>query len=261
MIFGQFIPGNSFLHRMDPRTKIGFVFVLMLLIFFSNNLICYSLLFLFLLFVLRLTRISLILVVRSLRMIWFLVLITSFLHFWFTNEGTIVFQFSGFVIYEEGIKKAILVAVRLILLVLTASLLTFTTSSIDLIDALENIFQPFARFGFPAHEFALMMSITLSMIPLLWDELQKVRKAQISRGARFDEGWIWQRFQYHIHLFIPLFLSIFRRSDALAIAMESRCYRGNINRTKLRQLRYTHIDGYAVIILLILAVGLLWLRE
>lgn len=261
MMFGQYIPGNSFLHRMDPRTKIGFVFVLMILIFMANNLISYGLMLVFLLLIFQFTGISLLLILRSLKMIWFLVIITALLHFWLTQEGTIVFNFFGWSIYDEGIKKASFVAVRLVLLVLTASLLTFTTSTIDLIDGLENMFQPFARFGFPAHEFALMMSMTLSMIPLLWDELQKVRKAQISRGARFDEGWIWQRFRYYIYLFIPLFLSIFRRSDALAMAMESRGYRGNLHRTKFRQLRFTHIDGIALIILIMLVIGLLWLRE
>lgn len=171
-----------------------------------------------------------------------------------------VYQFYSITFYEEGINKAVLISARFILLVLIASLLTFTTSAMDLVDGLERIFQPFARFGFPAHAFALMMSITLRFIPLLWEELQKVKKAQLARGSRLDEGWIWVRARYYIPLFIPLFISIFRRSDDLANAMESRCYRGDQSRTKLRELRFTRIDLLSCAVLFVLVVVLFWLK-
>lgn len=252
---GQFIPGHSFLHQMDPRTKIFFVFIVMILIFTSNHYISYAWILLFVLIGIWTAKVSLLYTLKISKQIWLIIFLTSFLHLWFTQDGEVIFHFYFITIHEEGFKKAVFVSFRFILLVLTASLLTFTTSTIDLIDGIERLFKPLARFGFPAHEFALMMSITLRFIPLLWEELDKVKKAQLARGAQLDQGWIWQRFKYLIPLFIPLFLSIFRRSDELAQAMESRCYRGNQARTKLRQLSFTRIDGFALGVMLILVLG------
>lgn len=261
MMIGQFIPGHTLFHRMDPRAKILFVFIVMIMIFVANNLSSYGWIFLFILLGFWFAKIPILFALRSLKAIWFLVLLTVALHLWLTKEGPVIYQFFSFAIYEEGAQKAIFVSARFVLLVLTASLLTYTTSPIDLIDGLEWILQPLARFRFPAHEFALMMSITLRFIPLLWDEFQKVKKAQLARGAQFDEGWIWQRVKFYIPLFIPLFISIFRRSDELAIAMEARCYRGNINRTKLRTLRFTKVDLLLLFLLVMLVVGLFAIRE
>lgn len=258
---GQYIPGHSFLHRMDPRTKIFFVFIIMITIFTSRSYICYAWIFLFVFLGFWIAKVSLVYTLKLSKQIWFIILLTAIFHFWLTKQGEVVVQFSFITIYEEGLRKAIFVAFRLILLILTASLLTFTTSTIDLIDGLEKIFQPFARFGFPAHEFSLMMSITLRFIPLLWEEMQNVKQAQLARGAQLNQGWIWQRIKHIIPLFIPLFLSIIRRSDELAQAMESRCYRGSKHRTKFRQLSFTKVDGWAIGMMILLIIGFLGLQR
>lgn len=258
---GQFIPGHSFLHHLDPRTKIFFVFVVMILIFTSNHYLSYTWILLFILIGIWTANVSLLYTLKISKQIWMIILLTAFLHLWLTQGGEVILQFSIITIYEEGLKKAVFVSFRFVLLVLTASLLTFTTSTIDLIDGIEAILKPFTRFGFPAHEFALMMSITLRFIPLLWEEMEKVKKAQLARGSKLDQGWIWERLKYLIPLFVPLFLSILRRSDELAQAMESRCYRGDQNRTKFRQLSFSHADGMALGVMLILILGFLGIQR
>jgi len=258
---GQFIPGKSFLHRMDPRTKIFFVFIMMIMIFTSRFYLCYAWIFLLILSGFWIADVSLLYTLKVSKQIWIIIFLTAFFHLWLTKQGEVIFHYSFVTIYEEGLRKALFVTFRFILLILTASLLTFTTSTIDLIDGLEKLFQPFARFGFPAHEFSLMMSITLRFIPLLWEEMQNVKRAQLARGAQLDQGWIWQRIKHMIPLFIPLFLSILRRSDELAQAMESRCYRGNQNRTKFRQLTFTYVDAWAIGVMLLFVLGFLILQK
>lgn len=258
---GQYIPGRSFLHRMDPRTKIFFVFIMMITIFTSGSYLSYAWIFLFVLLGFWIANVSLFYTLRKSKQIWIIIFLTAILHLWLTKQGDVIFQVSFFTIYEEGLKRALFVSFRFILLILTASLLTFTTSTIDLIDGLEKLFQPLARLGFPAHEFSLMMSITLRFIPLLWEEMQNVKQAQLARGARLDQGWIWQRMKHMIPIFIPLFLSILRRSDELAQAMESRCYRGSQHRTKFRQLSFTRVDGWAFGVMMLLIAGFLGLQR
>ncbi|RAL23287.1 energy-coupling factor transporter transmembrane component T family protein [Thermoflavimicrobium daqui] len=261
LVIGQYVPGRSLIHQLDPRAKLAFVFAYMILVFFANNIASYGLLLFFSACTIYLSQIPLRIFSASLKPILFLILVMILFHLFLTKGGQVLFHFSFLTIYEEGVRQAVFISLRLILLVLTASLLTFTTSPMDLTDGLENMLHPFTRFGLPAHEFALMMSIALRFIPTIWDETEKIKKAQMARGADFESGHIFRRVKSYIPVLIPLFISAFRRAEDLALAMEARCYRGGINRTKLRELHFSTKDLGLVIIFAFLVLGICLLRE
>lgn len=250
---GQYFPGNSLIHQLDPRSKIIALLLLITAIFLVDTPLAYSAFCAFALGSMLLSGVPMLMLVKSIKPLWWILLFTFFIHL-FTTPGEVLWQASFLSITKEGIQQAIFVSLRLILLILLSSLLTFTTSPIALTDALEKLLSPFKRFGLPAHELAMMMTIALRFIPTLLEETDRIMKAQAARGADFSSGNILKRIRNMIPLLVPLFISAFRRADDLAIAMEARCYRGGENRTRMKVLAITKTDykAYAVLFVLFL---------
>lgn len=263
IMIGQYFPGSTVLHRLDPRAKLLFVFGFMILIFLANTALSYGLLLLFLMIAILVSKIPVMNFLRAVKPVLFLILLTFILHVFFSHgeSGSVLWSTPLFTIYKEGIIQAIFISLRFILLVLTASLLTFTTSPVDITDGLEKLLHPLHVIRVPTHEIALMMSIALRFVPTLWAETEKIRKAQLARGAKFEDGPLWQRLKSYLPVLIPLFISAFRRAEDLAIAMESRCYRGGVGRTNYRQLRFHLLDGLLLAIFLLLVFAMWVLRK
>ncbi len=254
---GQFFPGNSVLHRMDPRAKILLTIGLIAAVFLAGTWAGYVLLFAFSYAAVRLSGVGVKYVLRGLKPIFVIVLLTFFINVFFTTGGQELLRWKFIAITDQGLYSATRMALRLVLLVIVTQLLTLTTSSIALTDAIEALLKPLAKIGFPAHELAMMMSIALRFIPTLVEETDKIMKAQQARGADFENGNLVQRARAMLPLLVPLFVSAFRRADDLAMAMEARCYRGGQNRTRMKTLHFTRLDAQAALcvgILLVLAV-------
>lgn len=253
---GQYVPRESPVHRLDPRTKIAAVTSFMVVIFVVRDFVGYGLLTLFLLAIIALARIPLGFVLRGLRPIVFLLLLTVVLNVFFSGVegGTVIFRLWRFAATREGIIRALFIAYRLILLVGVTSLLTFTTSPVELTDGIERLLRPFRRVGVPAHELAMMMTIALRFIPTLLEETEKIMKAQMARGAVFDRGGALRRARALVPVLVPLFVSAFRRADELALAMEARCYRGGDKRTRMKELRFAPRDAAALVLTVVVSV-------
>ena len=253
---GQYVPRESPVHRLDPRTKIAAVTSFMVVIFVVRDFVGYGLLTLFLLGIIALAHIPVGFVLRGLRPIVFLLLLTVVLNVFFSGVegGTVVFRLWRFAATREGIIRALFIAYRLILLVGVTSLLTFTTSPVELTDGIERLLRPFRRIGVPAHELAMMMTIALRFIPTLLEETEKIMKAQMARGAVFDRGGALRRARALIPVLVPLFVSAFRRADELALAMEARCYRGGEKRTRMKELRFARRDAAALVLTVVASV-------
>lgn len=238
---GQYYPSESAVHRMDPRTKLFAIFMYMTGLFTVSSIYGYLLYTFIAMLVITTARIPLKIILRSLKSLWLIILITVAMHF-FMTPGKVIWKFYIISITAEGIRMGIFMTLRLILLITFASLLTLTTTPINLTDGMERILKPFARFGVPAHELAMMMTIALRFIPTLAEELDKIMKAQMARGADFETKKITTRVKNLIPLLVPLFISAFRRADELALAMEARCYRGGENRTRMHVLSFKGVD-------------------
>lgn len=253
---GQYVPRESPVHRLDPRTKIAAVTSFMVVIFVVRDFVGYGLLTLFLLAIIALAHIPLGFVLRGLRPIVFLLLLTVVLNVFFSGieGGTVIFRLWRFAATREGIIRALFIAYRLILLVGVTSLLTFTTSPVELTDGIERLLRPFRRVGVPAHELAMMMTIALRFIPTLLEETEKIMKAQMARGAVFDRGGALRRARALVPVLVPLFVSAFRRADDLALAMEARCYRGGDKRTRMKELRFAPRDAAALVVTVVVSV-------
>ena len=242
---GQFFPGNSFLHKLDPRMKLILTFALIVIVFVSQGFVGFALILLFVLMAALSSGIALKYILRGLKPILFIVLFTFVLNVFFQTGGEIIFRLGFMKVTDEGLRLAFFLAARLILLVICSQLLTLTTSPIALTDGLESLMRPLKRIHFPAHEIAMMMSIALRFIPTLMDEANKIMKAQMARGADFESGNLVQRAKAMIPLLVPLFVGAFRRAEELALAMEARCYHGGEGRTRMRQLKYGARDAAA----------------
>jgi len=253
---GQYFPGNSPIHKLDPRTKILLTVAYILAIFISKGFLCFALILAFVGACAKISRIGVKFLVRGLKPITFIVCFTFLLNLFLGMGDDVIWKYGILTITHQGIRNALFMAIRLILLVTGTQMLTLTTSPIALTDGLERLFKPFARFGFPAHELAMMMSIALRFIPTLIEETQKISKAQQARGADFESGNLVKRAKAMLPLLVPLFVSAFRRADELAMAMEARCYRGGDGRTKMNPLTYHKNDAVAagVFALLIIAI-------
>ena len=238
---GQYYPGDSVLHKLDPRTKILAILVYMVSLFIVNNF--YGLLGMMAISILvvAVSKVPVKYFFRGLKMIIFIVLLTVALQM-FMTPGEVIWQWSFLKITKEGIRQAVFMGTRLVLLISITSILTLTTTPIALTDGIERLLKPFQRIGVPAHELAMMMSIALRFIPTLVEETDKIMKAQAARGADFDTGNMIEKVKALVPLLVPLFLSAFQRADELAIAMEARCYHGGTNRTRLKALQYTRKD-------------------
>ena len=257
---GQYFPGNSFIHKLDPRTKLLATLIYIIAIFFAATPLAYGILTAFAAVVILISRVPWMLVFKCLKPIWIIVILTMLIHMFTAPGEHIVFTWKFLSVTAEGIDMGVKMAVRLILLLLFSSVLTFTTSPIVLTDGIENLLRPFKKLGVPAHELAMMMTIALRFIPTLLDETDRIMKAQTSRGADFASGNIFQRMKNMLPLLVPLFISAFRRADELAVAMEARCYRGGEGRTRMHELVYAGRDYLAFALIIILAVGLAVLR-
>ncbi len=256
---GQYYPGQSLVHRLDPRTKINSVVAIIFAIFLARQGAAYLLVTFFLAAIVLNARIPVRYLLRGLKPILFIGSLTFLIHL-FVTSGTVIYQLGPLRITEEGLRQGSFLVWRLVMLVLTTSMLTLTTPPVTLTDGIENVLKPYKRIGVPAHELAMMMTIALRFIPTLVEETGKIMKAQMARGADFESGNIFQRAKNLIPLLVPLFVSAFRRADELAVAMEARCYQGGDKRTRLKQLAYHRIDalGYFAVVA---TVGLVvWLR-
>lgn len=258
---GQYFPGNSFIHRLDPRTKILATLLYIVAIFLADTPLAYGILVGFAALVIGVSRLPIGLVLRSLKPVWIIIILTMVIHMLTAPGENIVFAWKFFKVTAEGIEMGTKMALRLILLLLFSSVLTFTTSPIVLTDGIEKLLRPFKCIGVPAHELAMMMTIALRFIPTLLEETDRIMKAQTARGADFSSGNIIERVKNMLPLLVPLFISAFRRAEELAVAMEARCYRGGEGRTRMHELAYKGIDyaafGVAIILVAVLA-GLRW---
>ena len=249
---GQYYPGNSVVHRADPRTKILITLFFLVSLFLVNNWWGFLPVLFFLGLIIVLSGVSVLYVLRGLKAIWFLIVITAAFNIFFT-DGKILFSYRFIRITYEGLNLAGFMAVRICLLIVVTSMMTLTTTPIALTDGLETLLRPLKKLKVPVHEFSMMMTIALRFIPTIMEETDKIIKAQSARGADFESGNLWQKAKAMIPIFVPLFVSAFRRADELATAMECRCYQGDVNRTKLKRLKFGIIDFFAL--LLVVALG------
>jgi len=251
MTIGQYYPTDSIIHKLDPRLKIACTFIFLVSLFIQRNVLGYGLATLLLATVIIVGGLPLKLILRGLRPILILLLITVIFNLFLTGGGELIISFGFLNIYENGLRTAVFMGVRLVYLIIGSSVMTFTTTPNALTDGLEALLKPLERFRVPVHEVAMMMSIALRFIPILLEEADKIRKAQIARGADLDTGNILQKVKATIPIIVPLFISAFRRADDLALAMESRCYHGSEGRTKMKPLVYSSRDYVAYGIMIV----------
>ncbi len=256
---GQYLAGSSVVHRLDPRTKITIVGLFMVVLFAAMDASAYAVLTAFAVVGVVLAHVPARMLFRGLKPILFLLSLTFVLQLFLTH-GRVLFILGPLVATYEGLRLGIFMVLRLLLLLVMASLLTLTTSPVALTDGLEAILSPFKVVGLPAHELAMMMTIALRFIPTLMEEADKIMKAQMARGADFETGNPIRRAKSLIPLLVPLFVSAFRRADELATAMESRCYRGGVRRTRLKQLKATQLDALAAAVTGVMVLGVLAMR-
>ena len=250
---GQHFPGNSLVHRFDPRLKLVLTIAYIVLLFAASNPLGLTLSILFLAVMYRVAKIPGKMILKSLKPILPIVVFTAVLNLFFVSgEGEPLVHIWFLTIYAEGVRYAVLMAVRVMALIAGTSLLTYTTSPIVLTDAIEQLLKPLGKLHFPVHELAMMMTIALRFIPTLIDETEKIMNAQKARGAMLDTGSFMQRVKALVPILIPLFLSAFRRADELAMAMECRCYHGGEGRTRLKVLKFGKEDVLCAVVLTIL---------
>lgn len=261
MTLGQFFPGDSFLHHLDPRMKLILTLGLIIVVFAAQGFVALALILAFILMAAFCSKIKIRFILKGLKPILFIVGFTFVLNVFFQPGGNEIFRLAFIRITDSGLRSAFFLAARLVLLVICTQLLTLTTSPIALTDGLESLMRPLEKIHFPAHEIAMMMSIALRFIPTLMDEADKIMKAQTARGADFDNGNIVQRAKALVPLLVPLFVGAFRRAEELALAMEARCYRGGAGRTRMRQLKYGKRDALAAASMLALLCAVILLNE
>lgn len=252
--FGQYVPANSWVHRLDPRAKIIALICLLTGIFMASEPYDWVIWVVMLWLCTQCAQTRLSFLFRSIRAVIFLILITAVLNLLLT-QGTTIWEWGIFSISREGVEMAWTMALRLTLLVLYANLLTLTTSPMALSDGLESLFSPLKRVGFPAHELAMMMTIALRFIPTLLGETDRILKAQLARGADLDRGSLIKRMKAFIPVLVPLFVIVFQRADDLAIAMEARCYHGGEGRTRMNPFHWRRDDTLALAFCVALIVG------
>lgn len=260
IIFGRFLPGDTYVHKMDPRAKLLSIFGFIVIVFVANNTITYSILVGMTLFVMLLSRIKPSFLINGLKPVVFLIIFTFLLHLFFTREGDLLWEWGILKVYEGGLRQGIYISLRFAILVVMTSFLTLTTSPIAITDAIEILLNPLKKIKVPVHELALMMSISLRFIPTLMDETDKIMKAQMARGSDLSTGPIKDRIKAVVPLLVPLFVSAFKRAEDLATAMEVRGYKGGEGRTRYRQLAWHVRDTIALVALLALAGVLFYYR-
>ena len=256
---GQYFPGNSPIHRLDPRTKLVMLIVYIVALFSAGGWISYGLMLAFLAVVIKVSQVPLKAIVRGMKPLVLILIFTGILNLFFTAGETVLFSIWKITVTLEGVVRAFFMVTRILLMISGTFLLTYTTSPIMLTDGLESLMNPLKKLRFPVHELSMMMCIALRFIPTLIEETDKIMSAQKARGADLESGKLFQRVRALVPILVPLFISAFRRADELATAMECRCYQGGDGRTKMKLLRYKRQDYYAfgVGVLLFAAVVLL----
>ena len=239
---GQYFPGQSVIHRLDPRTKLIMLVVYIVALFLAESWVSYGLMFLFLVTVIWLSTIPLKSILRGMKPLVMILIFTGVLNLFFTQEGEVIFHFWILTMTTGGLSRAVMMMSRILMLITGTFLLTYTTSPIALTDGLESLMKPLKKVGVPVHELSMMMCIALRFIPTLIEETDKIMCAQKARGADFETGSLMDRAKALIPILVPLFISAFRRADELATAMECRCYQGGEGRTKMKLLRYHRED-------------------
>lgn len=242
---GQYYPAKSILHRLDPRVKLVSTLLYLISLFLFRSVPGYVVATVFLVTIIKLSKVPFSYIVKGLKPIIFLLMITVVFNLFLTREGAVLFHAWIFTITEGGLRTAVYMAVRLVYLIIGSSLMTFTTTPNALTDGIESLLKPLEKVRMPVHDVAMMMSIALRFIPILLEETDKIMKAQIARGADLESGNMIQRAKSMIPILVPLFVSAFRRANDLAMAMEARCYRGGEGRTKMKPLRYQTRDRIA----------------
>ena len=257
---GQYFPGNTIVHRLDPRTKLLMTLLYIVTLFLCKWFVSYGLMLAFLITAIVLSKIRPKALFKGLKPLIIIIVFTALINLFYT-DGTVLAEFWIFRITAEGIRNAFFLVLRIMMLVMGTFLLTYTTSPIALTDGLESLLSPLKKIRFPVHELAMMMSIALRFIPTLIEETDKIISAQKARGADFETGNIFRRAKALIPILIPLFVSAFRRADELATAMECRCYHGGEGRTKLKQLHYHLRDVLGLLLSAALLAGVIVLRH
>ncbi|MFD1778908.1 MULTISPECIES: energy-coupling factor transporter transmembrane component T family protein [Fredinandcohnia] len=260
IIIGRYIPGHSLIHQMDPRAKLLLIFFYVFIVFLANSVLTYALLGIYTLGIVLLTKVQLRYILSGLKPILWVILFTFILHVFLTKEGDLLVDLGWLQIYEGGVTQGIFISLRLLFLIIMTTILTLTSTPIEITDGMESLLAPFKKIGLPTHELALMMSISLRFIPTLMQETEKIMKAQAARGVEFTSGPIKDRMKAVVPLLIPLFISSFKRAEELAIAMEARGYRGGEGRTKLRVLQWRGLDTLMLVLLFAMAMVLFLLR-
>ncbi|MDQ0233529.1 energy-coupling factor transporter transmembrane component T family protein [Metabacillus malikii] len=260
IIIGKYVPSDSLIHRMDARAKLLLVFLFIFIVFFANNFFTYLCLGIFTFAIVMLTKLPLYFLLKGLKPVLWIILFTFFLHIIVTKEGQILVDLGIIKLYEEGLKQGIYISLRFLFLIVMTTILTLTTTPIEITDGMESLLSPLKKLKFPVHELALMMSISLRFIPTLMEETDKILKAQMARGVDFTNGPLKDRLKSVVPLLVPLFISAFKRAEELATAMEARGYKGGEGRTKLRQLKWGLFDSIMMLALILLGAILYYLR-
>lgn len=256
---GQYFPGDSIVHKLDPRSKIIATFIFIIALFMVDVLWAYSIVIGFVGLTIYLSKVPYKYILKGVKPLKYIILFTFLINL-FMTRGEVLTRFWIFTITYEGLDRAMFMALRIIFLIIGTSMMTLTTSPIALTDGIESLLNPLKKIGVPAHELAMMMTIALRFIPTLLEETDKIMKAQKARGADFETGSLIKRAKNLIPLLVPLFVSAFRRAEELAMAMEARCYRGGEGRTRMKQLMMQKKDHIAVLITLLFAVSLISIR-
>ncbi len=257
---GQFFPGKSVVHKLDPRTKLILLVVYIVALFMAKSWISYGVMFAFLVTSIAISRIPPKSILRGMKPLVIILVFTGILNLFLTaGEGDPLVDWWIFTIYTEGIVRAVMMMARILMLISGTFLLTYTTSPIALTDGLEALLNPLKKIKVPVHELAMMMCIALRFIPTLIEETDKIMSAQKARGADFETGKLMERVKALIPILVPLFISAFRRADELATAMECRCYQGGTGRTKMKLLRYMRRDYLAYLLGAVLLAGVIML--
>ena len=257
---GQYYPSDSIIHKLDPRVKLLGVIVYIAALFIINNIWGFIFLTAALAALIISAKVPLNFILRGMRFVWFIVILAVFFNLFFTDSDELIWQWWILKLSSAGILKAVFFGLRLIYVIVGAAMLTYTTTPTSLTSGLEKVFTPLAKIHFPAHEIAMMMSIALRFIPILAEEVGKITKAQIARGAEFDTGGIVAKAKGMIPILVPLFVSAFRRATDLATAMEARGYKGGEGRTKMFPLKYESRDKAAYIVILIYLIAAIAIR-
>lgn len=261
LILGRYIPGNSMIHRLDPRSKLLAMFAFLLLIFWANNLITNVLIIAFVFAMVLLSQIRLPFFINGLKPMIGIILFTTFFQVFFTPGASVLWEFWIFKVSIEGLQQALIIFIRFVLIIFFSTLLTLTTTPLSLADGIESGLAPLKRLKVPVHEIGLMLSMSLRFVPTLMDDTIRIMNAQRARGVDFNEGNLIQKVKSVIPILIPLFASSFKRADALATAMEARGYQGGEGRTKYRVLEWKLPDTCAVIVMILLGVTLYVLKS